>query len=190
MPKFRITLAVSVRRIYEVEADDADDAAEQDFRGDDPVEEYDVRDEILAVDGAPDPEPDQAEGPVTTTTIPSHTIFVASDGFRLRWTGTEWTDGDLTFTAGDHGRPLDSEGQPVSGELVIPLQDAVEAHDGQTVCPECLVGNGDGLSEWSVDALASLVDQLRNVDPALLDRITLPAPVEYCRVGRPYVRSR
>lgn len=43
--------------------------------------------------------------------------FKTSDGFTLRKIGNEWTDGDLTFSSGANGMPVDVDGEALDGGL-------------------------------------------------------------------------
>jgi hypothetical protein len=39
----------------------------------------------------------------------------------------------------------------------ITMNDLMHWNDGETVCPPCLVGDGDGLNEWNVATLSAVV---------------------------------
>jgi len=50
--------------------------------------------------------------------VPEGAVFSADDGWRLTWRDGRWTDGDLSFRAGDDGRPITDSGEKVEGHIV------------------------------------------------------------------------
>jgi len=57
---------------------------------------------------------DDVYGP---TLKPVTRAFRTSDGYALKYDAAQksWTDGDLVFDSGEHGRPVDSNGEPLDG---------------------------------------------------------------------------
>ena len=51
---------------------------------------------------------------------PATRVFRTSDGYALKYDAAQkaWTDGDLAFDSGEHGRPVDSNGEPIDGDFI------------------------------------------------------------------------